>query len=199
MYAVIKTGGKQEKVEAGQVLNVERLRRRRGRRGHPHPRPARRWRHRPGHPGQLSGASVTARIVGEAKGPKITGFKYKNKSNQRKRWGHRQHYDAIEITGDLEGLREHSCRRPRAAVPPGTAATPHAQRLGVKVFDGTAVNAGTIIVRQRGTKFHPGENVGRGGDDTLFALASGKVKFGKRKGRKLVDVLVDGGEAPSTS
>src|SRR5439155_16024226 len=64
-----------------------------------------------------------------------------------------------------------------------------AQRLGVKVFDGTAVNAGTIIVRQRGTKFHPGENVGRGGDDTLFALAPGKVKFGKRKGRKLVDVL----------
>ena len=45
----------------------------------------------------------------------------------------------------------------------------NAQRLGVKVFDGTAVTAGTIIVRQRGTKFHPGENVGRGGDDTLFA------------------------------
>ena len=63
------------------------------------------------------------------------------------------------------------------------------KRLGVKVFDGTAVNAGAIILRQRGTKFHPGENVGRGGDDTLFALTSGKVKFGKRKGRKLVDVL----------
>ena len=45
----------------------------------------------------------------------------------------------------------------------------NAQRLGVKVFDGTAVTAGTIIVRQRGTRFHPGENVGRGGDDTLFA------------------------------
>ncbi|MGH9188194.1 MAG: 50S ribosomal protein L27 [Acidimicrobiales bacterium] len=64
-----------------------------------------------------------------------------------------------------------------------------AQRLGVKVFDGTAVKAGAIIVRQRGTKFHPGDNVGRGGDDTLFAKASGKVKFGQRKGRKLVDVL----------
>ena len=64
-----------------------------------------------------------------------------------------------------------------------------AQRLGVKVFDGQAVNAGTIIVRQRGTKFHPGENVGRGGDDTLFALSSGKVKFGARKGRKQVSVL----------
>ncbi|HTN81763.1 MAG TPA: 50S ribosomal protein L27 [Acidimicrobiales bacterium] len=63
-----------------------------------------------------------------------------------------------------------------------------AQRLGVKTFDGTAVTAGTILVRQRGTKFHPGTNVGIGGDDTLFALVDGKVKFGQRKGRKLVDV-----------
>jgi large subunit ribosomal protein L27 len=63
------------------------------------------------------------------------------------------------------------------------------KRLGVKVFDGTEVSAGAIIVRQRGTRFHPGENVGRGNDDTLFALADGKVKFGERKGRKLVDIL----------
>jgi large subunit ribosomal protein L27 len=63
------------------------------------------------------------------------------------------------------------------------------KRLGVKAFDGTAVHAGTIIVRQRGTRFHPGENVGRGGDDTLFALIDGKVKFGQRRGRKLVDIL----------
>ena len=64
-----------------------------------------------------------------------------------------------------------------------------AQRLGVKLFDGQIAPAGAIIVRQRGTRFHPGENVGRGGDDTLFATAEGKVKFGQRKGRKLVDVL----------
>ncbi len=64
-----------------------------------------------------------------------------------------------------------------------------AKRLGVKVFDGTVVQPGAIIVRQRGTRFHPGENVGRGGDDTLFALAPGRVKFGERKGRKLVDIL----------
>jgi large subunit ribosomal protein L27 len=68
----------------------------------------------------------------------------------------------------------------------------NAQRLGVKVFDGTKVTAGSIIVRQRGTKFHPGENVGRGGDDTLFALSDGVVKFGSRKGRKLVDILPAG-------
>jgi large subunit ribosomal protein L27 len=66
-----------------------------------------------------------------------------------------------------------------------------AQRLGVKVFDGTTIPAGSIIVRQRGTRFHPGVNVGRGGDDTLFATASGVVKFGRRKGRRLVDVVAD--------
>jgi large subunit ribosomal protein L27 len=64
-----------------------------------------------------------------------------------------------------------------------------AQRLGVKVSTGTSVRAGTIIVRQRGTRFHPGENVGRGGDDTLFATADGIVRFGHRRGRKLVDVV----------
>ena len=67
----------------------------------------------------------------------------------------------------------------------------NAQRLGVKTFDGTAVQIGSIIVRQRGTQFHPGRNVGIGRDDTLFALAPGKVKFGFRAGRRLVDVLQD--------
>jgi large subunit ribosomal protein L27 len=64
-----------------------------------------------------------------------------------------------------------------------------AQRLGVKAFDGTNVKSGSIIVRQRGTQFHPGRNVGQGKDDTLFALTEGTVKFGYRGGRKLVDVL----------
>ena len=64
----------------------------------------------------------------------------------------------------------------------------NAQRLGVKVFDGTKITAGTIIVRQRGTKVHPGRNVGIGGDDTLFSLVDGSVKFGERKNRKVVDV-----------
>jgi large subunit ribosomal protein L27 len=66
-----------------------------------------------------------------------------------------------------------------------------AQRLGVKAFDGESLTSGSIIVRQRGTKFHPGHNVGRGGDDTLFATAPGKVKFGFRKGRKLVDIVTE--------
>ncbi len=65
----------------------------------------------------------------------------------------------------------------------------NAQRLGVKVFSGTTVTSGSILVRQRGTVVHPGENVQRGGDDTLFATADGVVKFGHRKGRKLVDIV----------
>jgi len=65
----------------------------------------------------------------------------------------------------------------------------HAQRLGVKRFGGQAVSAGEILVRQRGTKFHPGTHVGRGGDDTLFALAAGLVQFGTRRGRKTVNIV----------
>lgn len=65
-----------------------------------------------------------------------------------------------------------------------------AQRLGPKVFDGQSVNAGGIIVRQRGTRIHPGDNVGRGGDDTLYALAAGTVKYGSRRGRRQVSVLL---------
>ena len=63
------------------------------------------------------------------------------------------------------------------------------KRLGVKRFGGQQVKAGEIIVRQRGTKFHPGDNVGRGGDDTLFALASGSVQFGIKRKRRIVNII----------
>lgn len=65
----------------------------------------------------------------------------------------------------------------------------NAKRLGPKVFDGQYISAGTILVRQRGTRIHPGDNVGRGGDDTLFALREGTVKYHKRSGRRRVSVL----------
>ena len=64
----------------------------------------------------------------------------------------------------------------------------NAQRLGVKRYGGQVVKAGEIIVRQRGTHFHPGDGVGRGGDDTLFALVEGHVSFGTRRGRRVVNV-----------
>ncbi|HUF32958.1 MAG TPA: 50S ribosomal protein L21 [Acidimicrobiales bacterium] len=103
MYAVIKSGGKQSRVAEGQQVQVERL---------------------TGDVGSelsftpillvdgdtvvsarsdLSAASVTAKVVGDVKGPKIRGFTYKNKSNQRRRWGHRQGYTTIEITGISKG------------------------------------------------------------------------------------------------
>jgi large subunit ribosomal protein L27 len=63
------------------------------------------------------------------------------------------------------------------------------QYLGVKRFGGQVVKSGEILIRQRGTKFHPGVNVGRGKDDTLFALAAGAVEFGSKRGRKTVNIV----------
>src|SRR3954452_14434784 len=103
MYAVIHTGGKQYRVEQGQRLEGERL----------HSVPDQPVELRPvlvvdgdtvlSKPDQLQGVSVTAKIVGEAKGDTIRGFTYKSKSNQRRRWGHRQHYSVIEITAISAG------------------------------------------------------------------------------------------------
>ena len=66
------------------------------------------------------------------------------------------------------------------------------QFLGVKRYGGQVVKAGEILIRQRGTKFHPGDGVGRGGDDTLFALVPGSVQFGKSRGRKTVNIVAAG-------
>jgi large subunit ribosomal protein L27 len=73
----------------------------------------------------------------------------------------------------------------------------NSQRLGVKRFGGQRVNAGEILVRQRGTHFHPGDNVGRGGDDTLFALVAGAVQFGRRRGRRVVNITT--ADAPAAT
>ena len=63
------------------------------------------------------------------------------------------------------------------------------KRLGVKIYGGQDVKAGMIIIRQRGTKVHPGHNVGKGTDDTLFAKAPGQVKFHNLRGRRVVSVV----------
>jgi large subunit ribosomal protein L27 len=65
----------------------------------------------------------------------------------------------------------------------------NAKRLGVKIYSGQMVKAGSIIIRQRGTKFHPGDNVGQGKDDTLFAKIDGVVSFQDKRGRKLTSVV----------
>lgn len=72
------------------------------------------------------------------------------------------------------------------------------KRLGVKRFGGQQVKAGEILVRQRGTKFHPGDNVGRGGDDTLFALTSGSVQFGIKRKRRIVNIVPADGQGVSS-
>lgn len=101
MYAVIQSGGKQYRVEEGQQLDVELL----GSDGTVDLQPVLLVDGDAvlATPDALAGASVTARVVGQTKGPKIEGFRYKNKSNQRKRWGHRQQYDTIEITSIKKG------------------------------------------------------------------------------------------------
>jgi large subunit ribosomal protein L21 len=103
MYAVIQSGGKQYRVEEGQQLDVELT-------GSDDAVELRPVLLVDGDtvlatPDELAGTTVSARVVGQTKGPKITGFTYKNKSNQRRRWGHRQRYDTIEITGISVGKK----------------------------------------------------------------------------------------------
>jgi large subunit ribosomal protein L21 len=99
MYAVIATGGKQHRVAEGDVLEVERLGAAEGDSVDLRPVLLVDGETVLSTPSDLGSATVTARVMGETKGPKINGFTYKNKSNQRKRWGHRQQYTQIEITG----------------------------------------------------------------------------------------------------
>ncbi len=103
MYAVIKTGGKQYRVEKGQKLDVELVGD--GDDGKVELKPVLLVDGDTvlAGPKALSKATVTAKVVGENKGPKITGFTYKNKTNSARRWGHRQHYSTIEITGISKG------------------------------------------------------------------------------------------------
>jgi len=98
MYAVIKTGGKQYRVAEGQKLDVERVTAEGGELSF-EPLMLVDGAAVTAGTGALTGAKVTARVVGETLGPKVVGFRYKNKSNQRRHWGHRQQYTTIEITG----------------------------------------------------------------------------------------------------
>ncbi len=98
-YAVIKTGGKQERVEEGQTLTVEKLGASEGEELSFQPILLVVGDSVLTTSEQLGGAKVSARVVGDAKGPKIRGFTYKPKTRGRRAWGHRQHYTTIEITG----------------------------------------------------------------------------------------------------
>jgi large subunit ribosomal protein L21 len=103
MYAVIKTGGKQERVEEGQQLAVERLGVSEGDEVTFEPVLLVDGDIVLAGTGKLAGATVSGRVVGETKGPKIKGFTYKNKTRGRRAWGHRQTYTTVEITGISRG------------------------------------------------------------------------------------------------
>ena len=188
MYAIVKTGGKQYKVAVGDVVEVEKV---------------------VGAPGAavtlpallvvdgatvttdaaaLAGVTVSAEVVAQTKGPKIRIMKYKNKTGYKKRIGHRQQLTQVRVTG-IETGKETDMAHKKGASSSRNGRDSNAQCLGVKRFGGQVVKAGEIIVRQRGTHFHPGDSVGRGGDDTLFALAAGAVQFGLKRGRKTVNIV----------
>jgi large subunit ribosomal protein L21 len=99
MYAVIKTGGKQYRVEPGARVEVERLGADDGAEISLTPVLVVDGETVLATPDQLDGAAVTGRVVGQQKGPKIIGFTYRHKTRHRRRWGHRQGYDVVEITG----------------------------------------------------------------------------------------------------
>jgi large subunit ribosomal protein L21 len=103
MYAVIASGGKQERVAEGQQLHVELLGAEQGSEVSLKPVLLVDGDSVLATPDQLAGASVTAKVIGWAKGPKIDGFTYKHRTNQRRRWGHRQKYSVIEITSIKKG------------------------------------------------------------------------------------------------
>ncbi len=105
MYAVIATGGKQEKVEKGQVIQVERLGEEENASVSLRPVLVVDGDTVTSAAADLAKFEVTGKVLGETKGKKIHGFTYKNKSNQRKRWGHRQKYTRVEITGISAGKK----------------------------------------------------------------------------------------------
>ena len=165
MYAIIVTGGKQYRVEQGDIVYIEKLDAEAdsevkfdqvlavGEEGSV----------KVGAP-VVEGASVSAKVIKNGKGKKLNIITYRPKKHSARRMGHRQPYTKVEITAINGG----STKNGRDSM---------AQRLGVKRADGQKVLAGNILVRQRGTHIMPGENVGKGSDDTLFALVDGTVRF----------------------
>jgi large subunit ribosomal protein L21 len=207
MFAVIRTGGKQYRVTPNAVLKVEKLAAEPGATvtftdvlalgsaagvtvGAP----------------TVAGAAVTATVIAQDRLDKVIVFKKRRRQNSRRKNGHRQHVTVLRIAGfaqDGQTLAEAAPEVVEPMVDAGPAAGENAQeyagmahkkaggssrngrdtagrRLGIKKFGGETVLAGNIIVRQRGTKWKPGHNVGLGRDHTIFALIDGKVEFRRR-------------------
>ena len=124
----------------------------------------------------LEGKTVTAEVVEQFKGEKVLVFKLKKRKRYHRANGHRQNltlsFFALEKAG-------HTMAHKKGLGSSRNGRDSQAQRLGTKRYGGQFVKAGEILVRQRGTHIHPGDNVGIGKDDTLFALTAGTVEFTK--------------------
>jgi large subunit ribosomal protein L21 len=201
MFAVIRTGGKQYTVAKDDVIAVEKLD------GEPGATVELAEVLMVGDGASVStgtplidGASVSATLVEHRRTDKIIVFKKKRRQNYRRKNGHRQHQTVLQITEIRLAGQEGAApqRRSRRAAPEQapaqevqdahkkrrSSATAATAAVGVwrQEIGGEIVIPGNIIVRQRGTKFHPGERVGMGRDHTLFALEEGAVQFRKGLG-----------------
>ena len=200
-YAVIETGGKQYRVEKGSTLLVDRLTAKEGDKVDLKPVAFRDKEMVLGK--DLEKVKVDAKVVGHERGPKIRIFKYRPKKGYRKRAGHRSELTRLEITDVKMLSRKPAAKSDTAPSPPRRRRKPqmahkkglgssrngrdsNPKMLGVKVFAGQTVNGGEIIVRQRGTRFRPGDGVGLGRDHSIFATRPGVVQFSTgRRGRTI--------------
>ncbi len=204
-YAIIKTGGRQYRVAEGDTIDVDLLDVEAGKTAtfgevlmHAD---GKKLTH--GDP-LISGAKVTAEVVEQRKDKKVIAFKYRRRKGYHRTVGHRRKLTRVKIKSDHVGRQE--SRREKVRLTFSTCNYSTAQlllmahkkgqgsvkngrdsvskRLGVKRFGSEMVVAGNIIIRQRGTKFLPGKNVGLGRDYTIFALVDGNVRF-DRSGRRV--------------
>ena len=222
MYAIVEIAGHQFKVEKDQQVFVNRLDAEEGKKvkfdrvllidnkgdvtvGAP----------------AISGAEVSAQVERHLKGDKVLIFKKKRRKGYQKLNGFRASLTEIKITGiKAGGAKKATAEKPAAKAPAAEEAScgqnkenrrimahkkgvgsskngreSESKRLGVKIFGGQGCIAGNIIVRQRGTQHHPGENVGMGKDHTLFALTDGVVEFRKKANNRSFVSVVPMGEA----
>ena len=195
-YAIISLGGKQYRVSEGEKLLVDRVATDEGKTFHPDVLFV-------GGDGKADfkpKIQVTAKVVGHVKGEKIRIGKYRRRTGYRRHTGYRSSLSQIEITA-IGAKRTTAAkkttttrgRRQTMAHKKGLGSSrngrdSNAKRLGVKIFDGQAVTAGMILVRQRGTRFRPGPGAGIGRDDTIFATRDGKVEYQSSGERRTVAV-----------
>ena len=144
----------------------------------------------------VEGAKVVVEVVNPlVKGEKVIVFKMKRRKDSRKKNGHREQFTQDEVKQVIASRRTHIMAHKKGVGSSKNGRESAAQRLGVKIWGGQKCLAGNIIVRQRGTHHNPGNNVGIGKDDTLYALVDGTVNFHKGKRDKSVVSVIPNAEA----